>query len=172
MMIDGLLILILTICVITDLRERKIYNAVIFPGMAAVLVIRPLTEGLSGAGSALAGFAVGLSLLLIPYFLGGMGAGDVKLLALIGSFKGTAFVLAAAAYMAFIGAVIAVLILLFRKRIREWLHWVAYSMYSLLHGVKLPFIIAGESMSATYPYGVAIAGGTLLAFWMKEWVIR
>ncbi len=165
MVIDILLLAILAICVITDLRSRKIYNKVIFPSLIIALAIHLITGGWQAVGSSLLGFLVGLGLLLIPYLLGGMGAGDVKLLALIGALKGTQFVLMTAVYMALLGGVIALAILLFRSGIKQRLRSIFYSLYSLRYGIRLPMLIK-EDLKTSYPYGVAIAGGALLRLWL------
>lgn len=74
---------------IIDLEHRLIPNRLVYPGMALALLLSPLWPGL-GLLRALAGGAVGFIVLLIPYLLsrGGMGAGDVKLAALVGMVAG------------------------------------------------------------------------------------
>src|SRR5690348_10413767 len=115
MWINAVLILVLLISVVTDLKSRKIYNKVIFPGLAAAFTIHLLLGGWIELGISVIGCLIGLGVLLIPYLLGGMGAGDVKLLALIGALKGTYFVINASFYMALIGAALALVVLLCRK---------------------------------------------------------
>ncbi|UTW70504.1 prepilin peptidase [Anaerobacillus sp. HL2] len=61
------------------------------------------------------GFFSRFSNLIYPFLFRGMGAGDVKLLAVIGALKGTSFVFTTAIYMAIVGAIIALLIMLFHK---------------------------------------------------------
>lgn len=165
MVIDILLLLTLVICVITDLKSRKIYNMVIFPGLALAIMLHLILGGWQGLGFSLLGFVVGFGLLLIPYFLGGMGAGDVKLLALIGAMKGTYFVLYTALYMGLIGGGIALAILLFRRGIMQRLKAIIYSLYCFRYGIRLP-MLNKEDMKTSYPYGVAIAGGALLCMWL------
>jgi prepilin peptidase CpaA len=165
--INVMLLTTLAICVITDLRSRKIYNVLIFPGLLVALVYHFAVGGWFSFGNALSGFLVGLSVLLIPYLLGGMGAGDVKLLALVGALKGSAFVLLAALYMALLGGIIALILLLGRKGSKERIHWLLISLYSLRYGVKMPLLLHKDNMTMTYPYGVAIAGGAILGLWLK-----
>ena len=64
-----------------DLATRRIPNALTFGASAAAVAFHLLTGGLSGAGSSLAGLAVGLLVFFPIFALGGLGAGDVKLLA-------------------------------------------------------------------------------------------
>lgn len=166
--INAAMLAILAVSVVTDLKSRKIYNKVIYPGFAAAFILQTGLHGWAGLGAALGGSAVGLSLLLIPYLLGGMGAGDVKLLALIGAFKGTGFVLFAAAYMAILGAVMALTVLLLNPGAGQRIKSLFYYLYGLRYGIKLPVDFSRRRLSAAYPYGVAIAGGAVAGM-LKGW---
>lgn len=166
---DAAMLAVLTISVVTDLKSRKIYNKVIYPGFVAAFTLHLGLAGWAGLGAALAGSAVGLSLLLIPYLLGGMGAGDVKLLSLVGAFKGTAFVLFAAAYMAVLGAVMALAVLLLRPGAGQWIKSILYYLYGLRYGIKVPMDFSANRLTAAYPYGVAIAGGAVIGMLQKGW---
>ena len=73
--------------------------------------------------------------------------------------------------MALIGGVIALVLLLLRKRVREMLKRTLFSMLLLRYGVKLSPASNNEAITATYPYGVAIAGGSVLGLWLKGWGI-
>lgn len=168
---NGVLVTILIICVITDLKNRKIYNKVTFPGVVMAFIINLMQGGALGVAYSLAGFLVGFGLLLIPYLLGGMGAGDVKLLALVGAFKGMTFVLLTSIYMALIGGVIALVLLLLRKRVREILKRTLLSILLLRYGMKTFPASETDARTATYPYGVAIAGGAVLSLWLRGWGI-
>jgi prepilin peptidase CpaA len=161
-----LLIILLLICVITDLRERKIYNKVLFPFLIIALAIHLFSDGWSGISTWTLGTIVGLAILLIPYFMGGMGAGDVKLLAVIGGIKGMNFVLMTALYMGLAGGAIAIIIFLFRKGLVSRIKQPLYYFSCLRLGVKIPFVLDKEALSATYPYGVAIAVGALCEVWL------
>ncbi|MEH7480150.1 prepilin peptidase [Neobacillus drentensis] len=158
---NYLLCILLLICVITDLKGRKIYNAVLFPCLLVALILNTITGGLHGLLEALLGTVVGLGILLIPYLFGGMGAGDVKLLAVIGGIKGMGFVLMASLYMAFAGGIMAILIFLFHKGIKRRLTQILYFLHGLRNGMRLSLLQDKEAMKTTYPYGVAIAVGAL-----------
>lgn len=158
-----MLIFLLIICVVTDIRERKIYNKVLFPFLILAILGHLIESGWSGISFSLFGFLTGFIILLLPYLLGGMGAGDIKLLAVIGAIKGTKFVLLSSLYMGIFGGIIAVLIVLFRKNVRQKMYETAYFLVGLLNGVRVPFSTERETLSTTYPYGVAIAIGAL---WM------
>lgn len=161
-----LLIILLLICVITDLRERKIYNKVLFPFLILGTSLHIVTDGWNGFAATLLGTLMGLAILLIPYLMGGMGAGDVKLLAVIGALKGTGFVLMTALYMGIVGGLIGLFIFLFHKGFISRIHQSIYFLSCLRQGVKFPFVLDREALSATYPYGIAIAAGALCEVWL------
>lgn len=158
---NYLLFLLLIICVFTDIKERKIYNSILYPFLCAAWILHVVTGGSAGLKETLLGTAVGLSILLIPYLLGGMGAGDVKLLAVIGAIKGMNFVLLASVYMAFAGGGMAILILFFRKGVRARMMQIIYGLHGLRNGVNMPISSDKEGLKASYPYGIAIAAGAV-----------
>ncbi|WP_018923519.1 A24 family peptidase [Salsuginibacillus kocurii] len=164
MFIDIVLLLLLAICVVTDVRNRKIYNKVVYPGLLFAFIFHTIQAGWEGISHSFLGFLLGFGLLLIPYLMGGMGAGDVKLLAMVGAFKGAAFVFYTFIYMAIIGAVIALAIILFR---RGFLKSLIYKFSSMKSGVKYSAGLSKQSLSATYPYGVAIAGGAMISLFAE-----
>jgi prepilin peptidase CpaA len=170
MWFDAILILVLLICVITDLKSRKIYNNIIFPALLLGICSHMVASGWSGLFFSLKGFLLGLGLLLIPYLMNGMGAGDVKLLALIGALKGSLFVFYTAIYMGLIGGLIALGILLFRKGFFKRIQGIFYTMGCWRLGVRLPILVEKDALTQTYPYGVAIAGGAALCLAMKGWL--
>ena len=162
MWINTMLVLVLMICVITDLKNRKIYNKVIFPSLLVAITSHVVLSGWDGFWMSLLGFFTGLGLLLIPYLLGGMGAGDVKLLALIGALKGTVFVFHTALYMGILGGIMAVIILLFRKGVTQRFYFLLLFLMGRRYGLKMPLLISKDTLKTTYPYGVAIGGGAVI----------
>ena len=73
---------------ITDVRSSKIPNIITFPLAALGLCIHGISNGIEGLLFSLEGLGLGFGLLLIFYMLGGMGAGDVKLLGAVGAIIG------------------------------------------------------------------------------------
>lgn len=169
--INLLLYAVLFICVITDLKSRKIYNKIIFPSLLFAFVFHLIFVGWNGLLFSIIGFFTGLGILLIPYLMGGIGAGDVKLLALIGALKGASFVFTTAIYMGILGGLIALSILFFRKGVIKRMTGILYSVCGIRYGFKIPLGIWKEDYKTTYPYGLAIAGGAMLSFWISKGVI-
>lgn len=156
---NVLLISLLCICVATDIWKRKIYNAVLLPILCAAIVLQIETSGLPGLEKSLIGMAGGLGILLIPFLFGGMGAGDVKFLAVIGAIKGMTFVFMSALYMALAGGIMALLVILFHKGMKKRLQQLVYFIHGLLNGIRLPIFHDEEALKTTFPYGIAIAAG-------------
>jgi prepilin peptidase CpaA len=75
-------------CVVADLRSRRIPNALTGAGFAVGIASNAFYGGSAGAlSSLLAALAVGL-VLLAPFALGGIGAGDVKMMAAVAALLG------------------------------------------------------------------------------------
>jgi prepilin peptidase CpaA len=160
--IDLILITVLLICLITDLKSRKIYNKVLFPTLVIAFLVNFLVHSWTGVSASLWGFLLGLGILLVPFLLGGIGAGDVKLLAVIGALKGSVFVFTAAIYMALVGGIIALVIILMKKgRAKGFL----YHLIARKNGIQIPY----DKSSVTFPYGVAIVSGALFTLYTKSY---
>src|SRR5215210_7805328 len=71
-----------------DVRTRRIPNWLTFGAAAAGVVYATFVAGPSGAGTAAAGWLAGVALFFPVFALGGMGAGDVKLLGALGAWLG------------------------------------------------------------------------------------
>ena len=96
---------------LTDLAHRRIPNVITYPLAACGLVCHFASAGTNGLIFALTGILAGAALLLPFYMLGGMGAGDVKLLAASGSILGPFGIFTAALYSALAGGIYALLVL-------------------------------------------------------------
>jgi Flp pilus assembly protein protease CpaA len=72
---------LLSIAVVTDVRSRRVHNLVTLPLILFGLLYHTAQTGIPGLLQSVAAVVMAVSLLLVPYLLGGMGAGDMKLLA-------------------------------------------------------------------------------------------
>lgn len=154
----------LGIAVYTDWCEHKIYNRLLVPAFLIAILLHTFQGGFSGLTTSLMGASVGFVLLLLPYLMGGMGAGDVKLLAVIGAFGGASFVFTSFLYSAVIGGLISTFLLARRKAL-------GFTLKQLLLLISMPGKLqnvrtANDARREKFPYGIAIALGTLLTLFI------
>lgn len=156
-----------------DLRERRIPNALTLGGLVVALGLR-LPMGLEAVGHGLAGAGIAFGLSLVFFLAGGLGGGDVKLLAAFGAFLGPDRVWPALLAMALVGGVMAAVVIVRKGDVRE----VAANIRSIFVtlGRKTFTGWKGEDSEApitldtpgalTVPYGVAIAAGAVTAWFL------
>lgn len=84
---DILLIAVAAVAAVTDLTRGRIYNWLVYPAFVVGLLLAAAGGAEMLKDHALAA-AVGFAVMLAAYMLGGMGGGDVKLVAVAGMFIG------------------------------------------------------------------------------------
>ena len=102
---------ILVVASISDIRSFRIPNWLTYSALAVGVSHFTLVKGYEGFLFSLAGAAAGFALLIGPYFFGGTGAGDVKLLGAIGSFLGAQGVFMVFLFSCLLGGVFALFLL-------------------------------------------------------------
>lgn len=163
-MLNYLLFAVLLISLITDLKQRRILNIVTLPAMAVGVAYYSISAGWNGFLASGAGLLLGIGLFLIPYLMGGMGAGDVKLLAAIGALKGTGFVFSSFLYTCLAGGAIALLILLKRRELSASMHRIMHAFLFFRRNAESFSVLDKKELHHAFPYGVAIVIGTVTAF--------
>ncbi len=106
----ALLMLLLSISVISDLHGRRIPNVLVVSGLLGGSALA-VTSGLSVFFLGVAGFLVSLAVLFPVYLAGWLGAGDVKLLSVVGAFLGVEQLLSAWVFIALAGGGLSLLYL-------------------------------------------------------------
>jgi prepilin peptidase CpaA len=128
----ALLLALLAAAALTDLRSSRIPNVLTFGGATIALCLAFAVPGPHFAGALIA--AVGALLALLPFYaLGALGAGDVKLLAMVGAFTGLPLFVSVLVDICLAAGAIAL--------VRAWLH----------------------GPQARIPYAVPVAMGTVAA---------
>lgn len=152
-----------------DLRTRRIPNRLTFGASALALAAYLVFEGPIGLAFSAGGWAVGCALFLPVFLLGGMGAGDVKLLAALGSWLGPVKVLWVALYGALAGGLLAVVVLLWAGALRSALANLGYLLwYWRLEGLRpVPTITLADTKSPRLPYALPIAVGLMVTLWLR-----
>src|SRR4051794_7207358 len=84
----ALVALFMGLCALIDYRTQRIPIWLTMSAAMLGLIYSVFAPGGIGISWSLAGFAVGMALLIVPWLLGGGGMGDVKMLAALGAWLG------------------------------------------------------------------------------------
>jgi prepilin peptidase CpaA len=159
---------ILIVAAWIDGKQLKVPNWITFPMVLSGLLYHSVMSGWTGAGDSLSGIGWGLLCLLPLYAIGGMGAGDVKLMAGIGAWLGATTTCWAFAVTVVVGALMAVVMVLCSGRVmhhyRQSIH-IAYEIMTVRNPSTL-FARAKERKPTMYllPYGIPICIGSIAYF--------
>jgi prepilin peptidase CpaA len=107
--------------VASDARFHRVPNFLTLPALCAALLVSPWVGGAGGPIEALAGAALGFALLVGPYAIGGMGAGDVKALMALGAWIGPSATLGTAVWALIAGGTFALVWLALRGELGSFL---------------------------------------------------
>jgi prepilin peptidase CpaA len=154
--LTGLIIFVGVAASVEDLVRRRISNWIPACALAGGLTYHLVAAGWKGVASSLLAAAAGFFVFLIFYCLGGMGGGDVKLMAGFGALLGSAGrLMEAALWTAAVGALIA-LAWLGTSRLRVWIKGWQTSRNGEKPGTD-------EKSAESIPYAPAITIGAWLA---------
>jgi prepilin peptidase CpaA len=152
-----------------DLRTRRIPNWLTFGATAVALVFHGITSGAGGVLHGAEGWGMGAALLIAPYALGGMGAGDVKLLGAIGAWLGPGDTFWVAMYTGVTGGGMALIVGAWHGYLQTavtniWLlltHW-------RVSGIRpFPELTLATHRGPRLAYAAPILAGTVLTLWLR-----
>jgi len=158
-----------------DYRERRVPNWLNAAIAAAGFMAQGWYFGWSGMGSGALGLLVGFAVLIIPWLMNGMGAGDVKLMMAIGVWLGPSMTLLSFCIGAMVGGVIAMAMILSTGRF-----WQAYgNALTIVCKVSSRSTVFSEfgstksfgDSSQLLPYGVPLTIGTLMVFFGQQMML-
>ena len=152
-----------TLACTTDTFKSKIPNLLNACLLVAGITINTTALGMQGFLLSLAGLCLGIGLLLLPYLMGGIGAGDVKALGALGALVGPYNLLNVFVYMGLFGGGLALLHYLYqadiKKTVREgWLSVCVSALNQKAH-CMLPKNPGSRKGTLRFPYSAAIALG-------------
>jgi prepilin peptidase CpaA len=159
-------VVVLAVATYTDLRSRRIPNWLVYPFLLAGITVAGWQDGWHGILHSLEGLALGALIYGIFFWLGGMGMGDVKLCAAIGSWIGPSQLLLAIVFAGIAGGIMAICWATFGGFLGDLFSGTS----DLLLGWKKrgqlahPELVLSNPKARKMPYAPAIAIGTLLSF--------
>lgn len=164
----SLLLTLLALACIVDVRSYKIPNWLTFGGAAFALLYSAVVPFSGGHGLvwSIGGLAAGLFIMLPAYALRVMGAGDVKLMAMVGAFLGFTPALYAVFFVFACGGVLAVGHALLRGTAMRMASNVKDitqgALYAVLGGMRPNAEVAPAQSVGKMPYALSIGLGTTL----------
>jgi len=149
-----------------DYSQRRVPNWLNLALVMAGFLMQAVFVGSAGVGAGILGLLTGLGLLIVPWLMHGMGAGDVKLLAAVGVWLGPVLTLYSFVIGAVIGAAVAMIMILWTRRLKM----ACANMGIILvkcSSVRTMFSEFGSAKSfgdtsQLLPYGVPLTAGTLV----------
>jgi prepilin peptidase CpaA len=152
-----------------DLRTRRIPNWLTFGAAGAALVFHFVTSGASGVALSIGGWATGAALLLLPYALGGMGAGDVKLVGALGAWLGPGETFWLAMYTGIAGGAMALIVSALHGYLRRaWSNvWLLLAHWRVTGLRPFPELTLATSSGPRLAYAAPILVGTIVTLWLR-----
>jgi prepilin peptidase CpaA len=170
-------LIVLAVATFTDLRSQRIPNWLVLPFLLAGIVISPwrhdwpgIRQGFwHGLGQSFAGFGIGLLVCGIFFWMGGMGAGDVKLCAAIGAWVGPSQLFLALVITGLAGGVMVLGWAICGGFLKELFSGTADFLFGWKQRGMLrdPELVIANPQKRKMPYAPAIAVGTLMSFFTR-----
>jgi prepilin peptidase CpaA len=153
-----------------DLFSRKIPNWLTFPSMGIGLACNLYLFGFQALLLGFGGILLGFALYFPIYYFGHMGAGDVKLLMVVGAWLGPK----SCFYVAVVAIVLGAIYALFEVILRGRLTAVGLSLLKFFRSVLVPGLVVEMPKfdeQRKFAFGLAIAGAVALQVAMPSWRI-
>jgi prepilin peptidase CpaA len=153
-----------------DLTTRRIPNALTFGAAFAALAANSYVHGWTGLAYSVAGWVVGVGLFLPFFALGGMGAGDVKLLGALGAWLGPVTAVWVALFTGIAGGIAALAV----GTVSGYLNQAFTNLWCLLMDWRTsgPRPVSDMTLSTSrgprLAYAVPVLAGLVFALWWQR----
>jgi prepilin peptidase CpaA len=153
------------LCVVVDVRSRRIPNAISAPGMLLGIALNTAYRGGAGVVASLSGLVLTVGVLLWPFAMGGIGGGDVKMMGAVGALLGPRIALMGLCLGMIMGGGLMVWHLARRGRLREKVTATAtmFQAAAITRSLDPLRVSAADPGAIALPYSVSLGLGTLAA---------
>jgi prepilin peptidase CpaA len=152
-----------------DVATRRIPNALTFGAALAALLVQAYVGGWSGAGMAAAGWAAGIAVFFPVFALGGMGAGDVKLLGALGAWLGPFAAVWVALYSGIAGGVMALVVAGYSGYLVQAFSnvWSLLMFWRVMGLRPAPELTLSTHRGPRLAYAVPVLAGLMVTLWLQ-----
>lgn len=164
-------LVIATVGAFKDLRGRTIPNWLSYTGILSGLAFRVAMAGWPALKSGFLGLLIGGGFFYVLFLAGGMGGGDVKLMAAVAAWAGSPKTIYILTTTAMAGGVLAVIYMVRHRQVRLVVQNTFELMrHHLAHGLAPhPLLNVREPGCFRIPYGLAITVGTAVSAISALW---
>ncbi|HWB86992.1 MAG TPA: A24 family peptidase [Bryobacteraceae bacterium] len=160
--IEVVLLALVLGAAVYDVRYRRIPNWLTVSGAAVGVALNTfLGFGWSGLRFSLVGLLVAFGVYLVLYVLHAMGAGDVKLMAAVGSMVGWANWVGIFIITALLGGVMALILVVAKHRLQKTIFNVGFILAEMKQG--RPAYLSREELDVKSPKSVGLPHGAVIA---------
>jgi prepilin peptidase CpaA len=152
-----------------DLTTKRIPNALTFGAAAAAVLAHGYIDGWSGAGMSVLGCFVGAAAFFPFFALGGMGAGDIKLLGAIGAWLGPIAAVWVVLFSGIAGGVMGVIVALSAGYLSRALKnlWVVLATWRIAGVAPAPQLTLAANGGPRLAYAVPVFAGLIVTLWLR-----
>ena len=162
-------LLVAFVAVIFDVRLRRIPNYVTFTAAAAAFLFALFVDGWSGLGWAAGAWFVGAALFFPFFALGGMGAGDVKLMAALAAWLGPVDAIWLAIFASMAGGVLGAVVALSQGYLRQSLSnvWLILTHWRVVGVRPVEGFTLSDTRAPRLAYAIPLTIGVMCTLWRR-----
>jgi prepilin peptidase CpaA len=162
-------VVVVALACATDLRSRRIPNVLTLTSALAAIACAALFDGYASAGTSAVGWLVGIALFFPFFALGGLGAGDVKLLGAVGAWVGPSLVIRVSLYSAIAGGIFALMLALKTGYLRTALLNIRFLVtFWIRTGFKpVEGLTLASDRAPRLAYAFPMLAGLLVTLWLR-----